>query len=144
MNFTVWTNASKSSGEARSDTHFKKCVHQVHFYSTFSIKIGIAPLLQAEAIMEKSLGRPSSAIFARLSDEPVAAASLGQVYRGRLHSRLGGDEVAVKVQRPGVLKSVALDLYLMRRLATVLDRSVRYLLTLQLSFNRALEVWFED
>ena len=77
-------------------------------------------------MMERSFGRPSGAIFEMLSQEPVAAASLGQVYRGRLRRELGGQEVAVKVQRPGVLKAVALDLYLMRRLAVVLDRVVSF------------------
>lgn len=43
----------------------------------------------------------------------MAAASLGQVYKGIL--RGSGAQVAVKVQRPGVLELVALDLVLMRR-----------------------------
>ena len=53
-------------------------------------------------------------MFSKLSLEPVASASIGQVYRGTLHS---GQEVAVKVQRPQVLSEVALDLHLMRSLA---------------------------
>lgn len=76
--------------------------------------------------MERSFGRPASTIFERLSREPVAAASLGQVYRGRLRQELGGHEIAVKVQRPGVLRAVALDLYLMRRLAVILDKYVSH------------------
>lgn len=43
----------------------------------------------------------------------MASASLGQVYRGVLAST--GQEVAVKVQRPGVEPTVALDVYLLRR-----------------------------
>ena len=75
--------------------------------------------------MQRAFGRPSSQIFERLSKEPIAAASLGQVYRGRLRREYGGGEIAVKVQRPGVLLSVALDLFLMRWMAVVLDRWVR-------------------
>jgi len=45
---------------------------------------------------------------------PVAAASLGQVYRARLKST--GEEVAVKVQRPAVLETVTVDLFIIRHL----------------------------
>ena len=56
-------------------------------------------------------------VFSSLSAVPVASASLGQVYKGRLRDYYGGGEVAVKVQRPSVQASVALDLLLMRRFA---------------------------
>lgn len=51
-------------------------------------------------------------VFKEITSEPVAAASLGQVYRAKLHS---GESVAVKVQRPFVLETVSLDLYLVRQ-----------------------------
>ena len=50
-------------------------------------------------------------LFAELSDEPVAAASIGQVYKG---ATVDGREVAVKVQRPGVLRQIAMDLHIAR------------------------------
>ena len=62
-------------------------------------------------IIETDLDRPIKALYSELSPVPVAAASLGQVYRARLHS---GEEVAVKVQRPNLLPVITLDLYLMR------------------------------
>ncbi|WP_211178656.1 MULTISPECIES: ABC1 kinase family protein [Brasilonema] len=65
----------------------------------------------AYKIIETELERPISEIFSSLSSYPVAAASLGQVYRGRLMS---GEEVAVKVQRPNLRPTLTLDLYLMR------------------------------
>ncbi len=49
-------------------------------------------------IVERELG-PISARFSWFADEPLAAASLGQVYRARL---LNGDRVVVKIQRPGI------------------------------------------
>ena len=64
-----------------------------------------------------AFGRPVDEVFSSLSVEPVASASLGQVYKGRLRDMYGGGEVAVKVQRPHVQASVALDLLLMRRFA---------------------------
>lgn len=51
-------------------------------------------------VINDELGAPWYEIYADLTPEPIAAASLGQVYRGRLKT---GEEVAVKVQRPGVL-----------------------------------------
>ncbi|WP_017315962.1 ABC1 kinase family protein [Mastigocladopsis repens] len=65
----------------------------------------------AYKIIETQLERSIDEIFSELSPTPVAAASLGQVYRGRLHS---GEEVAVKVQRPNLRPVLTLDLYLMR------------------------------
>jgi predicted unusual protein kinase regulating ubiquinone biosynthesis (AarF/ABC1/UbiB family) len=47
-----------------------------------------------------------------------------QVYRGRL--RVGGREVAVKVQRPGVRESIALDIYILRALAAFVKRWRRF------------------
>ncbi|MBD0334956.1 MAG: AarF/ABC1/UbiB kinase family protein [Cyanobacteria bacterium Co-bin13] len=64
--------------------------------------------------IETELGAPPSQLFAELSAEPIAAASLGQVYRGRLHT---GEEVAVKVQRPGLAQQITRDLYILRWLA---------------------------
>ncbi len=62
-------------------------------------------------IIETELDCPITAIFSQISPDPVAAASLGQVYRARLYS---GEEVAVKVQRPNLRPVLTLDLYLMR------------------------------
>ena len=59
-----------------------------------------------------------SEAFSEITPEPVAAASLGQVYRATL--RESGDIVAVKVQRPFVLETVSLDLYLFRQLGEFL------------------------
>ncbi|MCG6135060.1 MAG: AarF/ABC1/UbiB kinase family protein [Nostoc sp. LLA-1] len=68
----------------------------------------------AYQIIEKELDRPITEVYSELSPSPVAAASLGQVYRGRL---LSGEEVAVKVQRPHLRPVITLDLYLMRWVA---------------------------
>jgi len=61
--------------------------------------------------IEAELERPLTTIYSQISPDPVAAASLGQVYRARL---LSGEEVAVKVQRPNLLPVLSLDLYLIR------------------------------
>lgn len=73
------------------------------------------PSEQAFACIESELGRPIAEIFAQISPEPVAAASLGQVYKAQLHS---GEWVAVKVQRPHLREQLSLDLYLIRWAST--------------------------
>lgn len=68
----------------------------------------------AFATIERELGKTVDELFSEITPEPVAAASLGQVYKATLRST--GETVAVKVQRPGVLETVSLDLYLAREL----------------------------
>lgn len=67
--------------------------------------------------IESELGGPLGAFFSEISEEPVAAASLAQVYKARLNST--GEYVAVKIQRPSVLEIVSKDLYVLRRAAEV-------------------------
>jgi predicted unusual protein kinase regulating ubiquinone biosynthesis (AarF/ABC1/UbiB family) len=62
-------------------------------------------------MIEQELERPVKDIYREISPEPVAAASLGQVYRAVLHT---GEEVAVKVQRPNLEPILTLDLFIMR------------------------------
>ncbi|MCJ8012842.1 AarF/ABC1/UbiB kinase family protein [Paenibacillus sp. KQZ6P-2] len=67
----------------------------------------------ARSILEEDLDAPLEEMFARFDDIPVAAASIGQVHLGRLRS---GEEVAVKIQRPGALQTTARDLSILRDL----------------------------
>jgi predicted unusual protein kinase regulating ubiquinone biosynthesis (AarF/ABC1/UbiB family) len=73
------------------------------------------PSEHAFAIMQRELGRPLDEVFEQISSTPVAAASLGQVYRATLKST--GEQVAVKVQRPGIEPVILRDLVLFRELA---------------------------
>ncbi|MGZ6734823.1 MAG: ABC1 kinase family protein, partial [Nocardioides sp.] len=65
------------------------------------------------------LGADVRHLFAEFDPEPLAAASLGQVHRARLHS---GREVVVKVQRPGVREQVRGDMATLARLAAMADK----------------------
>jgi len=76
-------------------------------------------------VAERDLGGPLAKHFAHFDEQPIAAASIGQVYRARTHD---GDEVAVKVQYPGVAEAVETDLRnvgllvpLLKRMAPGLD-----------------------
>ena len=64
-------------------------------------------------VIESELEGPLDQHFAEFDPEPIAAASIGQVYRARLHphrDETQGREVAVKVQYPGVAQAVRADL----------------------------------
>ena len=62
-------------------------------------------------VISHELGESPTAKFQSLSERHVAAASLGQVYKGTART---GESVAVKVQRPNVLDGIALDVYVLR------------------------------
>ena len=76
----------------------------------------VPPFPSAEAfkIMEEDLGRPVAEVFKVITPEPVAAASIGQVYKATL---MDGTEVAVKILRPGTRPQVILDLWILRTAA---------------------------
>jgi len=76
----------------------------------------------AYQFIEEELGDRPENIYAELSVEPVAAASLGQVYKGKLKS---GETVAVKVQRPGLRERITLDVYILRQLAGWVQKNVK-------------------
>ena len=76
---------------------------------------------EARALIKQELGKDASVAFTSLSNEPVAAASLGQVYKGQLPD---GTEVAVKCQRPGMVNRIALDMHLIRDYAVPLAKLV--------------------
>lgn len=69
----------------------------------------------AMQIIETQLKRSVEELYKEISPRPVAAASLGQVYKARLYS---GEEVAVKVQRPNLMPIITRDLYLLRWVST--------------------------
>ncbi len=86
-------------------------------------------------VIEQELDEPIPDIFEEFDEEPIAAASIGQVYRARLRSErsedsriLAGQEVAVKVQYPGVdaavradMQNLGLILRLLKRIAPGMD-----------------------
>ncbi|MEO1002640.1 MAG: AarF/UbiB family protein [Cyanobacteria bacterium J06638_7] len=73
-----------------------------------------APWTQVEPILREHLGGPWQDSFSSFEDNPVAAGSIGQVYRAELAD---GTEVAVKVLRPGIEQQVEEDGALLKQLA---------------------------
>ncbi|XP_024007505.1 uncharacterized aarF domain-containing protein kinase At1g71810, chloroplastic isoform X1 [Eutrema salsugineum] len=78
----------------------------------------------AFSMIEDELGLPLDELFSEISPQPVAAASLGQVYQARL--RRTGEVVAVKVQRPGVRAAIALDTLILRYIAGLIKKAGRF------------------
>jgi predicted unusual protein kinase regulating ubiquinone biosynthesis (AarF/ABC1/UbiB family) len=79
------------------------------------------PTTEAYARIEAELDRTLQEAYAEIDTEPVAAASLGQVYRARLHT---GEEVAVKVQRPNLPKIISFDIAVLRRIVAFINRFI--------------------
>ncbi|KAH1206724.1 putative aarF domain-containing protein kinase, chloroplastic [Glycine max] len=83
----------------------------------------------AFSMIEQELGLSLVELFSEISPEPVAAASLGQVYQARL--RKTGQVVAVKVQRPGVQAAISLDILILRFMAGLIRRAGKFNTDLQ-------------
>ena len=77
------------------------------------------PWEEAEQILQAELGGPIESVFEAFDRTPLASASLGQVYRGRL---IGGEEVVVKIRRPRIRKTIEVDLEILLHLATLMER----------------------
>ena len=80
-----------------------------------------SPFSEVSKIIESELGAPPEDIFEFFEKAPLASASIGQVYRATLKD---GEEVAVKVQRPGIKKIIEVDLEIMLHLATLMERHI--------------------
>jgi len=80
-----------------------------------------SPFSEVSKIIESELGAPPEDIFDFFEKAPLASASIGQVYRATLKD---GEEVAVKVQRPGIKKIIEVDLEIMLHLATLMERHI--------------------
>lgn len=76
----------------------------------------------AYRFIEEELGADPDEIYGEISPKPIAAASLGQVYRARLKT---GEKVAVKVQRPDLIRRITLDIYIMRSLSSWVQKNIR-------------------
>lgn len=77
---------------------------------------------QVQEVLAAELDRPLDQVFSSIDPKPLGSASLAQVHRATL---LDGSDVAVKVQRPGVQETMALDIDILREVVTRLSRLMR-------------------
>lgn len=68
----------------------------------------------------EEFGRPPEEVFATFDKKPIASASIAQVHTATLHT---GDEVVVKIQRPGISERLAPDVALLERVAGLAELS---------------------
>ncbi|NPV07692.1 MAG: AarF/ABC1/UbiB kinase family protein [Anaerolineae bacterium] len=76
------------------------------------------PYEQVRQIIVDELGAPPEELFARFEEQPLAAASIGQVHRALLPARR---PVVVKIQRPGIEPQIRADLEMLRRVARLAE-----------------------
>ena len=77
------------------------------------------PWSEMEGLITRELGRSPQDVFAEIEREPVAAASIAQVHRARLHD---GRQVAVKIQYPDITSLVATDMAVMEKAVAAIAR----------------------
>jgi predicted unusual protein kinase regulating ubiquinone biosynthesis (AarF/ABC1/UbiB family) len=78
---------------------------------------------QVAKIIENDLGKPITKLFCKFDPTPLAAASLGQVHKAQLYS---GEEVVVKVQRPGLKQLFTIDLAILKQIARYFQNHPRW------------------
>ncbi len=76
---------------------------------------------EVERIISKELGASPDNVFASFDRTPLASASIGQVHKATLTD---GEQVAVKVQRPGIKRVIEVDLEIMLHMATLMERHI--------------------
>lgn len=98
---------------------------------------------EAIATVEAELGASIYSLYRQFDLIPIAAASLGQVHKARLHT---GEEVVVKVQRPGLERLFDLDLKVLRRLVRFCDRTFSWVRQYQLEaiYREFAEVLYKE
>lgn len=113
--------------------------------SSLQDRVPPRPGVEIQASVGRELGRPVPEVFAEFDEEPIAAASIAQVHRARLHE---GREVAVKVQYPDVAGLIDADLDALDTIVRAIARLepgirlnpivdyLRWTLPLELDFRR--------
>ncbi len=79
------------------------------------------PFEEAVKILENEYQKPTTAVFSRLDPVPIGSASISQVHRASL---LNGEEVIVKIRRPGIDKTIDYDIEILFNIARMLSSRI--------------------
>jgi ubiquinone biosynthesis protein len=104
----------------------------IHELAKLQDEVPPFPFEDVHRIISHELGDAPDAIFKHFDETPQASASIGQVHRAVLKD---GDQVAVKVQRPGIKKTIEVDLEIMLHLATLMERHIE-----EIAFYRPVKI----
>jgi ubiquinone biosynthesis protein len=97
-------------------------IHIIHELEKLQDAVTPFSVNEVKETIESELGDQIEDIFKEFEDEPIATASIGQVHRAKL---LSGKAVVVKVQRPNIEKNIALDLEILKDLASFVDNHTK-------------------
>ena len=89
-------------------------------FSKLQDEVPPAPFEEVKPMIEKELGKPITEVFDSFDKDAVTGASLGQVYRAKYN----GDQVVVKVNRPGIREKIAMDTKVLLRLVPLVGRFI--------------------
>ncbi|NOR50318.1 MAG: phosphotransferase [Desulfuromonadales bacterium] len=90
-------------------------------FSKLQDRVPAVSLDEIKSQIQLELGRPVEELFAEFSKQPIAAASIAQVHRGKLNS---GESVVFKVRRPGIVKIVETDIDVLMGLAYLIEQHI--------------------
>lgn len=79
------------------------------------------PITEIKNIIQAQLNQPLESIFSHIVAQPIGSASIAQVHRATLSS---GEQVAIKVKRPGIESTVAADLRILNHIAQLLESEI--------------------
>lgn len=94
--------------------------------------VAAVPFAEIRRVVEGEMRCTIDEVFDSFSEDPLASASIGQVYRAVLKK---GDAVAVKVQRPGIRSIIEVDLEIMLHLATLAEKNIE-----EMAFYRPVKI----
>ncbi len=83
--------------------------------------VATLPFSDLKRVLKEELGAERLAGFAKINEKPLAAGSIAQVHEATLKS---GEEVVIKIQRPGIVQTIHTDLNLMEDLAGLVEKYI--------------------